>query len=43
MSDFENQSKACLDQNEYEMAVKDTEGLLSEELKAVIDFREDEV
>ena len=42
MSDFENQSKACLAPNEYEMVVKDTEGLLREELKAVIDFWEDE-
>ena len=31
-----------MDQNEYEMVVKDTEGLLREELKAIIDFWEDE-
>ena len=32
----------CLEQNEYEMIVKDTEALSREELKAVIDYWEDE-
>ena len=31
-------SKVCLEQNEYEMIVKDTEALSREELKAVIDY-----
>ena len=32
----------CLEQNEYEMIAKDTEALSREELKAVIDYWEDE-
>ena len=40
--DFNQKSKVCLEQNEYEMIVKDTEALSREELKAVIDYWEDE-
>ena len=39
---FNQKSKVCLEQNEYEMIVKDTEALSREELKAVIDYWEDE-
>ena len=34
--------KVCLEQNEYEIIVKNTDALSREELKAVIDYWEDE-
>ena len=41
-SRIQSEIKVCLEQNEYEMIVKDTEALSREELKAVIDYWEDE-
>jgi len=41
-SEFNQKSTVSLEQNEYEMIVKDTQALSREELKAVIDYWEDE-